>query len=288
MTCTKRKKRIACAAFLCALPAFLLGGAFSGENPLLAERPIPDSVLYEAVIDVEQPQQARMDAMTSVAEQATDEDLDERLEWLVEVAQTVEATPVTRGHALQLIATLGTEPEGMGAWLASSALDAAQSTEWRMVSIASLERFYWLAGEEDAGYIVTALAGLSRDADPGIGGTALITLSRLGSRLDGARQSTVEIMRDLMSASVGSEMLFAVIQSAVAIDDPTLLPEIRAVAQDTANELRIRMAAVGALGQIGTEEDIAIIQSVRNSSPVLRKVAANALASLSSRLASIE
>jgi hypothetical protein len=175
------------------------GGA--SENLLTAETPIPNQSLLEMVVSMDYPQQTRMNAMTRVAEQASEDDAAERADWFAAIVWNSSTPSVIRGHALDQLFVLKQEPEGLTAWLMAVANDPDSALDWRLVCLSRLDGVHGLSRGVEREDIPALLAALVADGDEMAAGAALLTLARLGGRNGEARDLASSAMEQILAAS---------------------------------------------------------------------------------------
>lgn len=264
--------------------AILVTSAWAADNPLTADSPNPDETLLGIVINMDYPQQARMNAIARVAEQATAETMDASVIWLVNIIKNPAAQPVVRGHALDQIIALKKLPEGILDWLLASVSDSTQSPDWRIACISRLGNIYVLVEAGRGEDIVMILEAASKGNDIPVAASSLLAMAGIGGLSNTAHTFAIEKLEKVFSSgSASPEMLMAAMQAAVLLGNTSVLPTVRGIAIDNTRELRIRMAALGTLGELGTIDDANVISQAGNSSPLLRKVAGKAIVRLYDR-----
>lgn len=290
-----RSTRIALALFaLVMLLAHAIGGARAEDIPenvgdqeisLFSLAPTPDAQLAAAVINTEYPLRSRVQAIMLVAEQATDADRSQRVEWLAALARNSGAAASIRDHAIKQLVGLRTIPQGFVEYLLAEAANGERSEDWRGVCIINQETLYGLLAPAQRGNVAQSLAALVAGDNDAAAGAALLTAAKLSSENPALLSVATQRVETLLGGSAAAvESTLSAIQAAVLLGVDRFLPALRTMALNDALEIRLRMAAAGALGELGTAADLSLLASLRDSTPLLRKVAGNAIATLRSRL----
>jgi hypothetical protein len=264
---------------------YVFGGVVRAGDILSQPTPIPDDELLSAVINAEYPQQARMDAVSRVAEQASEEDIAERVEWLAIVVRHDDAQAVMRGHALDNILAVGILPEGLIPWCIGTAGDADTDVDARVAIIPRLDRLGSVAGEAEREAIAALVARVAGTEEGYPAAAALYCLAQMALDAPGLRPLAAAVLQSVFGAGeTNEERVLAAVQAAILLREREIVPDLRRLAGDASCGLRLRMAAVGGIGELGGASEEEYLSGLAVREPILRKVAVNALSRLRLRL----
>ena len=265
----------------------LAGPAGAADGSILvAANPVPDAALMEMVANADYPQQSRMNAMTRVAEQATAATEATRAQWFEDIAEDETAPVVIRSHALTQLAVMRRSSPEFVNWLLEDVRDPERPAEWRIAALAHLTSIYGPASPEERVEILRVIRETAEGESGELSAAAMLSLGGLAKMDAAAVELTASMMEAVLeNPDAGAEELHSAMQMALALNSNAILPLARSVAADPARELRLRLSAIGIMGEFGDESDLETLSDIGQSSPVLRKVSANAVVRLQARLA---
>lgn len=269
------------ALFLCSVRA-----RAEDENPLFSLDPPANAEVAGMVIDPEYSLQLRMTAIDRIALREDPDDPGAGVDWLVALARNADAPPDVRDRALRHIFRLGVPPDGFVGYLTSSAGGGGQPEAWRLVCVLAMDEALAAASDAERTDIVQTLEGLVSGTNDALAGAALLMSARLAENNAALRSLAARnIAAAVANAANAPEKALAAVQAATLLADDAVLSAVRACAADAALEIRLRLAALGALGEMGAASDIQLVESVGSSSPIFRRAAAKAAAKINARLA---
>lgn len=287
MSIEKHRRRAKQIAGLLALLVFSVWviPCHAAQGQLDDEFPVPDWSLAALVANIDYPQQSRIDAMTRVARQCTDEDMAERAEWFISIAENVNAPYAVRAHALDSLRVVSHVPEHCWEWLITVMGDEAGDEDWRTICLSRMGSMIKLADVEARNEVIAVIRAVASVQEGRVSAVALTTLAAMSEQEGSLREPVMEIVNSVVfGGQADGELILAAVQAAAGIGDASVLSKLRSIVLDETVGFRLRMSAVGMLGEFGEASDAAIIIAARDSSPLLSKVSENALARMQERL----
>lgn len=163
-----------------------------------------------------------------------------------------------RNDVLALLERQPAPPDGLGAELIAMYLDEKEDPVFRDYCLQHLERVHRFDAHPKK--IEKVLVEASQ-AGGRMAGTAMLSLERLGKRHPHLAVRVEDIARDTVLAEErDDEAAVTALQVARAAGDLTVLDKARELAAREGTLVRLRLSALGTLGDIGTREDIALLE----------------------------
>ena len=142
--------------------------------------------------------------------------------------------------------------------------DESEDPIWRDYCLQHLEALYDHVANRQV--IVDTLLSAVRKGDNPYAGTALMAVDRLVQEHPdlGPVSASLRKVRQtwVVADEKDEERLIVAFQMAASKRDSSILPKARIVAVDPNVLARVRMSAIGVLGELGTEDDMPLIESL--------------------------
>ena len=185
-----------------------------------------------------------------------------------------------------LVALAGQElnrPTDLGTDLIAMWKDTSEDAVWRDYCLQHMAGVYDTS--DNRAEIEATLLEVARGGGR-VSGTAMLSLERLGKRHPQLAEQAKAIARNAVLAEErDDEAAVTAIQIARAAGDSDILAEVRSIAADTGAMVRLRMSAVGTLGELGEEEDVALLTKLcQDEEGRVRRTAKHNLARLRQKL----
>jgi hypothetical protein len=179
-----------------------------------------------------------------------------------------------RNNAVEVLIAQPRLPPGVVADLVDDWNNANEDKTWRDFTLQFMAKAYARAGSREQQQARKALLEAARTEESSSAGTAMLALERLGEvepELRAQAQAiAVEVYQD---GSVPARQITAVAIAARAGHED-LLPFARETAADTAARARLRTACIAAIGGLGNEEDVALLERLAQAGDTRVKQAA--------------
>jgi len=196
-------------------------------------------------------------------------------------------------------------PQGIGLQLVEMYNDKSLDTMWRDYCVQFITNYYerrWIyadssqtvskktdAKDAEREVIEAVYWDALKETDTTIAGTALLglnTLSQQDLTIDQERVSQAAV--DLLSnPEVGEPPRITAFSIVASLDNQEALPEARVIAQ-TGETVTLRMAAIAAIGQLGSDSDMELLASlVHDDEERIRRIAKNALETVRKRISQL-
>jgi len=187
-------------------------------------------------------------------------------------------------------------PKGIGVQLAEMYNDKSFDTMWRDYCVQFITNYYerrWIysnsaqtvseTNDSETGMKKEAIEAVYWDAikeiDTTIAGTALLgltSIARTGADID--RKRIKKAVEDILAEpACGEPTRITALRLAGSLGCDKILPEARIIAQ-IGETITLRMAAIATIGDLGTADDIELIESLKaDKEPRIRAIASKSL-----------
>ncbi|MFH0939200.1 MAG: hypothetical protein V1899_07965 [Planctomycetota bacterium] len=166
-----------------------------------------------------------------------------------------------------LVLVLNRQPEkplGIAKELIQMYRDESEDATWRDYCLQHLEKVYDFSSEKELieATLFEAAAGKA-NKNNNYPGTAMLSLARLAQRNSQVAERLNELARRAVAACADDpERAVTALQVARANKDKSVLPDARRIAADEKALVRLRMSAIGVLGELGGQEDMALLKQL--------------------------
>ncbi|MCC8191273.1 MAG: hypothetical protein LIP77_11690 [Planctomycetes bacterium] len=250
---------------------------------LLQEEVNADAALLAAVLDQENPQQLRFDAVEKIIRQAQGEDGAEPAAWLLALAKTAGAQVALRSLAMQGLVLAECVPDGFVAWLVDDAA-AADDETWQLAAVDALGAVMPWATEGERAKAAAFLQEAAAGGSPALSALALSVATTLAtSGLLPADLPGEILAAQLAAGDLDPEVALALVHAAVASGDDSLTPLVRGLLDGDRSSARLTLSLIGFLGEVGDEADIPRIEALAAGEILYQAAATRAVAAIRDR-----
>ncbi len=216
----------------------------------------PTAKTLVMILDSKLSAQERDKALGGVKRELTTEEVEQ----VRELVKDRKLNLAFRNDVLSLLESQKQKPEWLGAELVRMWNDNEEHENWRDYSLQHMEPAYEYA--TNRAEIEDVLKKTAR-AGGRMSGTALLSLERLGKRHPHLGEEAKTIARDTVLAEKrDDEAAVTAMQVARAAGDKSVLATARLLAADKSAIVRLRMSAIGTLGELGAETDLTLLEGL--------------------------
>ena len=198
----------------------------------------------------------------------------EQIAQLRELMNRGKESPTVRNEALEAISRQNLRPDDLSKDLIRAYHNPKEDPIWVDFALQHMFTVYSYSKDKKAiRQTLLSVAASPRKNKHNFGGTALLSLWQLGkTEPDLARQAKAIAAKILLSKTIDQERAITAMQIARESGSTDMLDCARKLAVDKSALVRLRLSAIGTLGEMGKAEDALILQNLvkDNESRVVR------------------
>jgi len=196
---------------------------------------------------------------------------------LRELVKTKGVHATIRNDVLTAIDAQPTKPVGIAKDLIDMFHDTKEDVTWRDYCLQHIERVYEFSSEKEQIKATLVEAANITDKKTHFSGTALLALERLAKTHPELAPALTELARkQVESRTEDPERAVVALQVSRGAGDKTVLSEARKIAADEKALVRLRMSAIGTLGELGEPSDLELLKQLAQDKDSRVKNAAQA------------
>jgi hypothetical protein len=239
----------------------------------------PDARQLAKVLNTDLSSEHRVLALKNVSDSLTLE----QQKQLLEIVKLKTAHPTLRNDVLSALERQREKLPELAEVLIAMWNDETEKPRWRDYVLQHLPAVYDFAPEPEK--VKDVLEQVARSGGER-GGTALISLQRMARKHDELRNVVSDIATDQMSdVEADATTTIVALEMKRQSNDESGLPKARRIATDETAAARLRMAAIGTIGELGNATDIPALEKLtQDSDSRVRRVAEYQLKQLKERV----
>ena len=185
-----------------------------------------------------------------------------QVELLRGLMKTKGVHPTIRNDVLAALETQPAKPTGLGKDLVEMFRDKFEDAVWRDYCLQHMAAVYEFAPDDALKDTLLEVAATKSDKS-NLPGTALLSLQRMSKSHPEIAASLEALARkDVAAHADDPERAVTALQVARASGDKSVLDEARKIAADEKALVRLRMSAIGTLGELGGASDAALLTAL--------------------------
>lgn len=228
--------------------------------------PEEDDILVQMLLDDQVPIEERTELINETLMHIYPETLpaEERSRGLMRLVKRDDAPLELRYLAAATMEIAGVAPPELGEYLVSECKREGISKEWLSFCLRQLDTAYTRGDPEVKAKIIEILATAARRERGDVAGTALLAFWRIGESDDAAKPALRTLNRALLSTKDSDlDLMIAALQVAGSLGDPEALPIAKRLAYSSKYGVRMRLAAISAILNLGSPEEIDALSELR-------------------------